>query len=114
MTKIPVEQDLKGANINGWLLVIDSEGIGIESAVAGGQFNAGAIAEAAKEFKAFEAVKHRILIIPGMSARISGALEDEANCFVVVGPRDSSGILKYIETQWKPEEFMKEYEERGD
>ncbi len=114
MTKIPVEQDLKGANVNGWLLVIDSEGIGIESAVAGGQFNAGAIAEAANEFKAFDQVKHRILIIPGMSARISGALEDEANCFVVVGPRDSSGILKYIETQWKPEEFMKEFEERGD
>jgi acetyl-CoA decarbonylase/synthase complex subunit gamma len=114
MTKIPVEQDLKGANINGWLLVIDSEGIGIESAVAGGQFNAGAIAEAANEFKAFDQVKHRILIIPGMSARISGALEDEANCFVVVGPRDSSGILKYMDTQWKPEEFMKEFDERGD
>ena len=114
MTKIPVEQDLAGANINGWLLVIDSEGIGIESAVAGGQFCAGTIAEAAKEFKAFDQVKHRILIIPGMAARLSGALEDEANCFVVVGPRDSSGISKYMDTLWDPEEFMKQYEERGD
>ncbi|MFX0072559.1 MAG: acetyl-CoA decarbonylase/synthase complex subunit gamma [Candidatus Hermodarchaeota archaeon] len=110
MTKIPVEQDLKGANLNCWLLVVDSEGIGIESAVAGGQFNAGAIAEAVKEFKAFDKVNHRILIIPGMAARLSGALEDEADAWVVVGPRDSSGILKYVETQWKPEEFMKEYE----
>ncbi len=114
MTKIPVEQDLQGANINCWLLVVDSEGIGIESAVAGGQFNAGSIAEAANEFKVFDKVKHRILIIPGMSARLSGALEDEADCVVIVGPRDSSGISKYMDTQWDPEKFMKEYAERGD
>ncbi len=110
MTKIPVEQDLQGANLNCWLLVVDTEGIGIESAVAGGQFNAGGIAEAVKEFGAFDKVKHRILVIPGMAARLSGALEDEADAYVVVGPRDSSGIPKFMETQWKPEEFMKEYE----
>ncbi|MFX0180320.1 MAG: acetyl-CoA decarbonylase/synthase complex subunit gamma [Candidatus Hodarchaeota archaeon] len=110
MTKIPVEQDLQGANLNCWLLVADTEGIGIESAVAGGQFNASGIAEAVKEFKAFDNVKHRILVLPGMAARLSGALEDEADAFVVVGPRDSSGIPKFMEIQWKPEEFMKEYE----
>lgn len=110
MTKIPVEQDLQGANIACWLLVADTEGIGIESAVAGGQFSAGGIAEAVNEFKPFDNVKHRILILPGMAARISGALEDEANAFVVVGPRDSSGIPKFMDIQWKPEEFMKEYE----
>jgi acetyl-CoA decarbonylase/synthase complex subunit gamma len=110
MTKIPVEQDLQGSNLNCWLLVVDTEGIGIESAVAGGQFNASGIAEAAKEFGAFDKVNHRILVIPGMAARLSGALEDEANAFVVVGPRDSSGIPKFMDTQWKPEEFMKEYE----
>jgi acetyl-CoA decarbonylase/synthase complex subunit gamma len=111
LTKIPVEIDIKGANINAYLLVVDSEGIGIESAVAGGQFNAGAIAEAVKEFKVFEKVKHRILVIPGMAARVSGALEDEADAFVVVGPRDSSGIGKFVKEQWKPDEFMKQYRE---
>ncbi|MBY8981076.1 MAG: acetyl-CoA decarbonylase/synthase complex subunit gamma [Candidatus Lokiarchaeota archaeon] len=109
LTKIPVEIDIKGANVDAYLLVVDSEGIGIESAVAGGQFNAGSIAEAAKEFGAFEKVNHRILIIPGMAARLSGALEDEADAYVVVGPRDSSGIGKYMKEQWKPEEFMKIY-----
>ena len=109
LIKIPVEIDIKGANVDAYLLVVDSEGIGIESAVAGGQFNAGSIAEAAKEFGAFEKVNHRILIIPGMAARLSGALEDEADAYVVVGPRDSSGIGKYMKEQWKPEEFMKIY-----
>jgi len=111
LTKIPVEIDIKGANVDGWLLVVDSEGIGIESAVAGGQFSAGSIAEAVKEFGAFDKVDHRILIIPGMAARLSGALEDEADAYVVVGPRDSSGIGKYMTELWKPEEFMKTYED---
>jgi len=111
LTKIPVEIDIKGANVNAYLLVVDSEGIGIESAVAGGQFSAGSIAEAVKEFGAFEKVDHRILILPGMAARLSGALEDEADAYVVVGPRDSSGIGKYMNELWKPEEFMKIYED---
>lgn len=111
LTKIPVEIDIKGANVDAWLLVVDSEGIGIESAVAGGQFNAGSIAETAKDYGVFEKVNHRILIIPGMAARLSGALEDEADAYVVVGPRDSSGIGKYMKEQWKPEEFMKIYAE---
>ncbi|MEJ2276339.1 MAG: acetyl-CoA decarbonylase/synthase complex subunit gamma, partial [Candidatus Lokiarchaeota archaeon] len=112
LTKIPVEIDIKGANLDAYMLVVDSEGIGIESAVAGGQFSAGAIAEAVKEFKVFDTVNHRILIIPGMAARLSGALEDEADAYVVVGPRDSSGIGKFIDERWKPEEYMKEYAER--
>ena len=111
LTKIPVEIDIKGANLDAYLLVVDSEGIGIESAVAGGQFSAGSLAEAVKEFKIFDKVKHRILIIPGMAARLSGALEDEADAFVLVGPRDSSGIGNFIKEQWKPEEYMKQYEE---
>ncbi|MBD3197875.1 MAG: acetyl-CoA decarbonylase/synthase complex subunit gamma [Candidatus Lokiarchaeota archaeon] len=112
LTKIPVEIDVKGADLDAYLLVVDSEGIGIESAVAGGQFSAGAIAEATKEFKVFDKVDHRILIIPGMAARLSGALEDEADAYVLVGPRDSSGIGSYIKKKWKPEEYMKEYAER--
>jgi len=112
LTKIPVEIDIKGANIDSWLLVVDSEGIGIESAVAGGQFGAGTIAEAIKEFKVFEKVNHRIVIIPGMAARLSGALEDEADCYVLVGPRDSSGIKKFIDEMWTPEKYMKEYKNR--
>jgi acetyl-CoA decarbonylase/synthase complex subunit gamma len=112
LTKIPVELDIKAANLDAYLLVSDSEGIGIESAVAGGQFSAGSIAETVKETGIFDKVNHRILIIPGMAARLSGALEDEADCYVLVGPRDSSGIGSYMDKKWTPEEYMKEYKER--
>ncbi len=112
LTKIPVELDIKAANLDAYLLVSDSEGIGIESSVAGGQFNAESIAETVKKFNIFDKVNHRILIIPGMAARLSGTLEDEADCVVLVGPRDSSGIGDYMNKMWTPEEYMKEYADR--
>ncbi|MGV9197608.1 MAG: acetyl-CoA decarbonylase/synthase complex subunit gamma [Promethearchaeia archaeon] len=112
LTKIPVEIDIKGANLDAYLLVSDSEGIGIESAVAGGQFSATSIADTVKETGIFDKVDHRILIIPGMAARLSGALEDEADAYVLVGPRDSSGIGKFIDKKWEPEKYMEEYRNR--
>src|SRR5271157_534707 len=109
MTKIPVEQDISAGKVDSYLLVVDTNGIGVESAVAGGQFNAGKIAEAAQEYKAFDNVDHRILVIPGMAARYQGALEDEADCYVCVGPRDSSGIPKWFEEKWTPDTYMADY-----
>ena len=112
MTKIPVEQDIKDAHLDAWLLVVDTEGLGIEAGVAGGQLSADKVAEEMKKQKIFDKVDHRILVIPGMAARLSGAIEDEANCYVVVGPGDSSGIQKFVAERWTPDEFMKEYQER--
>ncbi|TXT67066.1 MAG: hypothetical protein BAJALOKI1v1_190009 [Promethearchaeota archaeon] len=112
LTKIPVELDIKAANLDAYLLVSDSEGIGIESAVAGGQFSSGSIAETVNETGIFDKINHRILIIPGMAARLSGALEDEADCYVLVGPRDSSGIGDFIKKKWTPEKYMEEYKDR--
>ncbi|GAB4310567.1 MAG: acetyl-CoA decarbonylase/synthase complex subunit gamma [Promethearchaeota archaeon] len=112
MTKIPVEDDIKSAGIDGYLLVVDSGGIAVEAAVVGGQFTNGQIAEAIQETKVFEKVNHRIVIIPGHAARYSGALEDDANCAVLVGPRDSSGIPKMMKERWKPEEIMEEFNSR--
>jgi acetyl-CoA decarbonylase/synthase complex subunit gamma len=112
MTKIPVEQDIKDAKISAWLLVVDTEGLGIEAGVAGGQLSSDKIAEAIKEFKAFDAVDHRVIVIPGMAARLSGAIEDDANCYVVVGPNDSSGLQKFMENDWNLEKYMKEFNSR--
>ncbi len=104
MTKIPVEEDLKTAGVNGWLLVVDTGGIGVESASAGGQFNADAVAEALKKYKWQEKVGHKAVIIPGMSARISGALEENLGegAMVLVGPNDSSSIPKFLKEKWPP------------
>ncbi|HME51872.1 MAG TPA: acetyl-CoA decarbonylase/synthase complex subunit gamma [Candidatus Lokiarchaeia archaeon] len=103
MTKVPVEEDLKSAGLNCWLLVVDTGGIGVESSTAGGQFNADAIAEALKKYNWQDKVSHNTVIIPGMSARVSGALEEASGGRVLVGPNDSSGIPKFLEKMWTEE-----------
>jgi acetyl-CoA decarbonylase/synthase complex subunit gamma len=112
MTVYPVREDIRAGNIDAYLLAVDTGGIGVESAVAGGQYSSSAIAEAIEKFKPFEKVDHRIIVIPGMAARLSGAIEDDANCVAIVGPRDSSGISDFMKARWDPEKDMKEFNER--
>ncbi len=102
LTFFTVESDIKQAGIDAYLLVVDTEGLSIQSAVAGRKLTADVIAEAMKEFKVEEKVNHRILISPGMAARLSGETEDASGWTVKVGPKDSSGISKYIGDElWK-------------
>jgi acetyl-CoA decarbonylase/synthase complex subunit gamma len=102
LTYFTVESDIKQAGIDCWLIVIDTEGLSIQSAVAGRKLTADTIAEAIKEFKVEEKVSHRILISPGMAARLSGETEETSGWTVKVGPKDSSGIPPYIrDGLWK-------------
>ncbi|MFX0137812.1 MAG: acetyl-CoA decarbonylase/synthase complex subunit gamma [Candidatus Hodarchaeota archaeon] len=111
MTYFTVESDLKDMKINAWLLVVDTEGISVESSVAGGQMNSGKVAEAIKETGLEDKVEHRIIIIPGLAARISGELESLANWKVLVGPRDSSGIPDLMKKYWDLDKLMKQWKD---
>jgi acetyl-CoA decarbonylase/synthase complex subunit gamma len=102
LTYFTVESDIKQAGVTCWLVVVDTEGLSIQSATAGRKLTADTVAEALKEYKVEEKVKHRILVSPGMAARISGETEEASGWTVKVGPRDSSGIGPYIqEGKWK-------------
>ncbi|NVM53797.1 MAG: acetyl-CoA decarbonylase/synthase complex subunit gamma [Candidatus Helarchaeota archaeon] len=116
MTYFAVKDDLEALKLNGWLLLVDSEGICVESAVAGGQIKAEHVAEAIKESGLENKVKHKVVIIPGLAARLSGELEGLANWKVLVGPRDSGDIGPFMETKWdgKLEQLMKEWQEMQD
>lgn len=110
LTYFTVESDLKKFGGNYYLIVADTEGISVESAVAGRYLTAETIAEAVKSSGIAEKVKHKYLIIPGMAARLSGETEDELKnvglpgWHVMVGPRDSSGIAKFLDEKWPPKE----------
>ena len=101
LTYYTVAQDIESAGISAYLLVVDSEGTAIDSGVAGRKLTAETVADAIKESKIEEKVKHRKLIIPGKAARISGEIEGTSNWDVLVGPRDSSGIPKFLQDKWK-------------
>jgi acetyl-CoA decarbonylase/synthase complex subunit gamma len=101
LTYYTVASDIESAGVDSYLLVVDSEGIAGDCAVAGRKLTADQVAEAIKEAKMEEKVKHRKLIIPGKAARLSGEIEDASGWEVIVGPRDSSDIPKFLQEKWK-------------
>ena len=102
LTYYTVASDIEGAKMDCYLVVVDSEGLSVESAVAGRKMTADTVAEALVTFEVGDLVKHRHLIIPGRAARLSGEIQETSGWNVSVGPLDSSGAAKYIEDNWPP------------
>ena len=104
LTYFTVESDIKSANIDCYLIVVDTGGISVESAVAGRYLTAESMARALKEYAVADLVDHRYLIVPGLAARLSGETEEESGWKVMVGPKDSSGIAGFLKTRWPPKD----------
>lgn len=101
LTAYTVKSDLEQAKINSWLIVMDTTGIGVESAAAGGQLNASSITNALEQFKIGDKVNHRALIIPGMAARFKGEIEELSGWDVYVGPKDSGAISDFLKEKYR-------------
>jgi len=101
LTYYTVAADIEAGGVNGYLIVVDTEGIAVDSSVAGRKLTADKVAEAIKETKVEERVKHRKLIIPGKAARLSGEIEELTGWEILVGPMDSSAIPKFLQEKWK-------------
>jgi acetyl-CoA decarbonylase/synthase, CODH/ACS complex subunit gamma len=104
LTFFTVESDIKAAKFDCYLIVIDTGGLSVESAVAGRYLTAEKISEAIKESSIEGIVSHRYVILPGLAARLSGETEDATGWRVLIGPRDSSGIGKMVHEHWPPQE----------
>jgi len=101
LTYYTVASDIESAKINAYLLVVDTEGLAVDSGVAGRKLTAEKIAEALKASGIENKVKHRKIIIPGKAARLSGEIEELSGWQVIVGPRDSSEIPKFLQEKWQ-------------
>jgi acetyl-CoA decarbonylase/synthase complex subunit gamma len=101
LTYYTVASDIESEKINTYLLVIDTEGIAVDSAVAGRKLTAEKVAEALKTSGIESKVKHKKLLIPGKAARLSGEIEEMSGWQVLVGPRDSSDIGKFLKEKWQ-------------
>ncbi len=102
LTFYTVASDIESAKLNAYLIVVETEGSAIDSGVAGRKLTAERVADALKASGVEGKVKHRKLIIPGKATRISGEIEELTGWKVMVGPRDSSEIPKYIIDKWQP------------
>jgi acetyl-CoA decarbonylase/synthase complex subunit gamma len=103
LTYFTVESDIKAAHVTCYLVVIDTGGISVESAVAGRYLTPDLIANALRDYHVDQLVSHRYVIIPGLASRLSGDTEDASGWKVIVGPKDSSGIAQMILDSWPPE-----------
>jgi len=101
LTFYTVASDIESAGVDCYLLVVDTEGLAVDSSVAGRKLTSDKIAETMKETKIEEKVKHRKLIIPGKAARLSGEIQELSSWEVLVGPRDSSEIPKFLQEKWQ-------------
>jgi len=106
LTYFTVESDIKSAGIDCYLVVVDTGGISVESAVAGRYLTAETMANALRDYQVADMVDHRYLIVPGLAARLSGETEEASGWNVIVGPKDSSGIAGLLKARWPPKDVL--------
>jgi acetyl-CoA decarbonylase/synthase complex subunit gamma len=82
------------------MLIVDTEGLSVLTAVAAGKFNETLVRDSLKRFNAENEVFHKKLIIPGYAAPLSGRIEEATGWTVMVGPRDAAEIGEYLHEVW--------------
>jgi len=102
LTYYTVAADLESSKTSAYLIIVDAEGSAIDSGVAGRKLTAEKVSDAIKATGIENKVTHRKIIIPGKASRISGEIEELSGWKVLVGPRDSSEIAKYLIDKWQP------------
>jgi len=105
LTYYTVESDLASNAIDCYLLATDTDGLGVEAAVAGGQMTGQKVSDEFKRagFDFGDMTGHNTVILPGLAARLQGDMEDASGLKVKIGPPDSGRIPGWMEKNWPPE-----------
>ncbi len=101
LTFYTVSPEIESSGHSAYLLVTDSEGMSVLTAWAAEKFTPEVIADTMKKTELESVVSHKKIIIPGYVAVLSGKLEDISGWQVLVGPKEASGISKYLKEVWK-------------
>jgi acetyl-CoA decarbonylase/synthase complex subunit gamma len=101
LTFYTVSPEIEASGNSAYLLVTDSEGMSVLTAWAAEKFTPEIIADTMKKTGLESVVSHKKIIIPGYVAVLSGKLEDSSGWQVLVGPKEASGIPKYLKEIWK-------------
>jgi acetyl-CoA decarbonylase/synthase complex subunit gamma len=101
LTFFTLQGYLESSRVSCFMMIIDTEGLSVLTAVAAGKFNETLVRDSLKKFNIENEVSHKILIIPGYAAPLSGRIEDVTGWKVLVGPRDAAEIGEYLQEMWK-------------
>ncbi len=100
LTYYTVESDVEASRVPSWILCVDTEGTSVLTAYSGDKLNEQIVAKAMKDTEVEGKVNHKKLIIPGYVAVMSGKIEEATGWEVLVGPRESSIIPRYLQEVW--------------
>ncbi len=101
LTFFTVEPEIEASKVPSYLLIVEAEGLSVLTAWAAEKFTPEGIAEAMKKAEVEKKLSHKKIIIPGYVAVMKAKLEDESGWEVLVGPKEGSGIPKYLKETWQ-------------
>jgi acetyl-CoA decarbonylase/synthase complex subunit gamma len=96
LTYFTVLADIEKSKVPAWLLVVDSEGLSVMTAFSAGKLTPEIVAQALDSSAARERSRAGLLVMPGMVSRMSGKLQELSGLRVLVGPKESSGLPKFL------------------
>ncbi len=96
LTYFTVQGDIEGSKVPSWLQVVNTEGLSVMTAFAADKLTPDLVIKALDESGASGKISHNKIIIPGMVSRMSGKLNEKSGRDVIVGPRDSSKLPKFL------------------
>ncbi len=96
LTYFTVLSDVEKSKVPIWLLVVDTEGLSVMTAYSAGKLTPESVNAGLEASGAREKSKKGEIIIPGMVSRMSGKLSEVTGLKVIVGPKESSGIPKFL------------------
>jgi len=102
LTYYSVFGEVEGSRVPARILTVDTQGTSVLTAWAADEFGPEQVKKAIEKSKVFEELDegYRRPVIPGLVAVISGELEEEIGQNVLVGPKEASGIPRYLKDEW--------------
>jgi len=105
LTYYTVESDLASNGIDAYLVAVNTDGIGVQASVAGGQITPGKIKDILDQEGIIpEERGNNAIILPGMCAKFTGEIDElyGYKAKAMAGPEDSGRIPGWMETNWPP------------
>ena len=101
LTYYTVEGEVEASRVPAYIGVIDTEGTSVLTAFASDKLNSDNVTAFLNSDEVKAKLGHKKLILPGYISVMSGSLHEESGWEVMVGPREASGISKYLKTVWQ-------------
>jgi len=98
LTYYSVEGEVESTKIPSYIIPVNTEGTSVLTAYAAGKYEPELMWEVMQKLGVPDILKHRNVIIPGYVAVVTAKLKELSGWNVLVGPRESSGIVAFAKT----------------